>query len=93
MKKTNFKHYVSTVKEFYKVVSVLNQHCGHGNWTMSGRPLRKVKRIDRHNRLAKMCAIVPWDNPPIPKLQSQSLTIIVPEDEKSVQTRLLLEKL
>ena len=92
MKKATFNHSVGSQREFYKAVSILNKECGHGNWTMSGRPLRKIKRVEMYNRVAKMCAVVPFDNPPIAKLQTYDLTIQVPESKKSVQSRLLLEQ-
>lgn len=92
MKKAIFNHGVGSQREFYKAVSILNKECGHGNWTMTGRPLRKIKRVEMYNRVANICAVVPLDNPPIAKLQKYNLTIVVPESKKSVQSRLLLEQ-
>ena len=39
--------------KFYRLVSLLNKHVGHGrvNWTMSGRPLKKIRRASQYNSL------------------------------------------
>lgn len=92
MKKATFNYGVGSRQEFYKAVSILNTECGHGNWTMTGRPLRKVKRVEMYNRVARICSTVPFDNPPPAKLQTYNLTIVVPESKKGVQSRLLLEQ-
>jgi hypothetical protein len=92
MKKVKFNHGVGSQQEFYKAVGILNKECGHGNWTMSGRPLRKVKKVEMYNRYARICSTVPFDNPPPAKLRTYDLTIVVPESKKSVQSRLLLEQ-
>ena len=42
---------VGRLKDFYKVVRVLNTELGHGNWTTQGRPVRKIKRVDQYNRI------------------------------------------
>ena len=42
---------IGRLKDFYKVVRVLNNELGHGNWTTQGRPVRKVKRVDQYNRI------------------------------------------
>jgi len=80
MKKIKFNHNVGSCKEFYQIVKILNSECGHGNWTMQGRPLRKIKRIETYNRIAMQ------------HIQTHTLTIVVPDSKKSIQSRLLLEK-
>lgn len=42
---------VAGVKNFYRLVSTLNQELGHGNWTTLGRPIRHLRRIDKYNAL------------------------------------------
>ena len=34
-------------REFYNLVPVLNRTFGRGNWTCRGRPIRKLRRIEK----------------------------------------------
>lgn len=34
-------------KEFYRLVPVLNRTFGRGNWTCRGRPIRKLRRVEK----------------------------------------------
>ena len=87
MKKIQFNHNVGSCQEFYQIVKILNSECGHGNWTMHGRPLRKIKRIETYNRIATK-HVIPLTFNTI----THTLTIVVPDSKKSIQSRLLLEK-
>lgn len=43
---------IGRVIEFYKIVRLLNSMIGHGNWTTRGRPVRRLRRVDRYNRIS-----------------------------------------
>lgn len=34
-------------KQFYSAVRILNRQVGRGNWTTRGRPVRKLRRLER----------------------------------------------
>ena len=36
-----------SARHFYNLVSVLNRQVGRGVWTTQGRPVRKLRRLDR----------------------------------------------
>lgn len=36
--------------QFYSIVRLLNQECGKGNWTIKGKVLKGLKRIEQHKR-------------------------------------------
>ena len=40
------------ISDFYRAVSILNNELGHGNWTTTGRPVRKLRRVDQFNRIS-----------------------------------------
>jgi len=71
------------LKDFYNVVSVLNNELGHGNWTTRGRPVRKVKRVDIYNRHC-------YKLTPI-GLRTIDIVFCVPSNAESIQSRLVLE--
>ena len=35
-------------EQFYSIVRLLNQECGKGNWTIKGKVLKGLKRIEQH---------------------------------------------
>ena len=67
------------IRDFYCVVSTLNSELGHGNWTTVGRPVRKLRRCDRYNRVVFSA--------------DRKLDIVfrVPFGSESIASRLLLE--
>ena len=36
--------------QFYAIVRLLNQECGKGNWTIKGKVLKGLKRIEDHQK-------------------------------------------
>lgn len=36
--------------QFYAIVRLLNQECGKGNWTIKGKVLKGLKRIEEHKK-------------------------------------------
>lgn len=36
--------------QFYSIVRLLNQECGKGNWTIKGKVLKGLKRIEQHRQ-------------------------------------------
>ena len=36
--------------QFYAIVRLLNQECGKGNWTIKGKVLKGLKRIEDHKK-------------------------------------------
>lgn len=36
-------------EQFYNIVHLLNQECGKGNWTIKGRVLKSLKRVEKYN--------------------------------------------
>lgn len=54
--------------QFYAIVRLLNQECGKGNWTIKGKVLKGLKRIEEHKRYysnytasVKKTVVVPQD--------------------------------
>jgi hypothetical protein len=41
---------IGSLIKFYRLVQLLNQYFGHGNWTTAGRPVRKLRRVDYFNQ-------------------------------------------
>ena len=41
-----FKFKFSTREQFYGIVRLLNAECGKGNWTIKGKVLKGLKRIE-----------------------------------------------
>ena len=39
--------------QFYKVIHTLNCECGKGNWTIKGRVLKSLKRIEKYSTFYK----------------------------------------
>ena len=40
-----------STRHFYNLVRILNQQIGRGSWTTQGRPVRKLRRLDKMNHL------------------------------------------
>lgn len=38
---------LSSTKDFYNLVGALNRTFGHGKWTCRGRPVRKLRRVEK----------------------------------------------
>lgn len=38
---------LTNTRDFYNLVGVLNRTFGHGKWTCRGRPLRKIRRVEK----------------------------------------------
>lgn len=36
-------------EQFYNVVHLLNKECGKGNWTIKGRVLKSLKRVEKYS--------------------------------------------
>jgi len=36
--------------QFYSIVRLLNQECGKGNWTIKGKVLKGLKRIENYQK-------------------------------------------
>ncbi len=36
-----------STRHFYNLVRILNQQIGRGSWTTQGRPVRKLRRLDK----------------------------------------------
>ena len=54
--------------QFYAIVRLLNQECGKGNWTIKGKVLKGLKRIEQHSQFysgytatVKKTVVVPAD--------------------------------
>lgn len=71
---------VSRLKDFYHAVSVLNKELGHGNWTARGRPVRKLRRIDRFNNFALML-----------DRRKLDIVFVVPKESSYIFSKLMLE--
>lgn len=71
------------IRDFYRVVSILNCDLGHGNWTTVGRPLRKLRRVAGYNSRRWL----------FPNFKSRNIDIVfrVPSGSEAIATRLLLE--
>lgn len=55
-------------EQFYSIVRLLNQECGKGNWTIKGKVLKGLKRIEKTKALyagysvfVKKTVVVPKD--------------------------------
>jgi predicted ribonuclease toxin of YeeF-YezG toxin-antitoxin module len=55
-------------EQFYAIVRLLNQECGKGNWTIKGKVLKGLKRIEtapqfyiNHKASVKKTVVVPAD--------------------------------
>ena len=75
-----FTYKIKRVKDFYRIVSVLNHEYGHGNWTTVGRPLRKIRRVSYFNLIAS--TLHPRD---------EVVVFRVPKNSDIILSRLALE--
>ena len=44
-----FKFKFTNREQFYGIVRLLNNECGKGNWTIKGKVLKGLKRIELHS--------------------------------------------
>ncbi len=65
-------------EQFYKIVHMLNGECGKGNWTIKGRVLKSLKRIEKYSSFYKGYK------------EHIRKEIIVPANKADVQAYLLL---
>jgi len=67
------------IRDFYRVVSILNRELGHSNWTTVGKPVRKLRRVDNYNRISFSAD------------RTIDIVFRVPSGSLAIATRLLLE--
>ena len=70
---------VGKLTEFYKIVKLLNNMVGHGNWTTHGRPLRRLRRVDYYNRMS------------FANNRTLDIVFCLPKKYSHVSSRLMLE--
>ena len=71
---------ISRLNDFYHAVRVLNRELGHSNWTARGRPVRKLRRVDRFNRFVLMC-----------NQRKLDIVFVVPKESSYIFSKLMLE--
>jgi|TARA_B100000035_G_scaffold312572_1_gene324353 hypothetical protein len=75
-----FKFKFSTREQFYGIVRLLNNECGKGNWTIKGKVLKGLKRIEEMNGMySGMSTYVPY----------VEKTVVVPKKQDHVESMLL----
>lgn len=64
-------------KQFYDIVRLLNSECGKGNWTIKGKVLKGLKRIEQTSAysISHMMGSV----------ASVNKTVVVPADKQYVE--------
>ena len=90
---------IDSVEQFYRLVSSMNREFGHGkeNWSISGRPLRKIKRVNDYNQILKSLQFAATSNisyiagTPDIKFRTVDITINVPANRSGLLTKVLLE--
>lgn len=70
---------IGRLTEFYKIVQLLNNMAGHGNWTTRGRPVRRLRRVDSYNRISFFSD------------RKMDITFCLPAEHSYISSRLLLE--
>lgn len=78
-----FKFKFSTREQFYGIVRLLNAECGKGNWTIKGKVLKGLKRIETTWGGWGMSSHNTAYTPYVEK------TVVVPEKYKHVESMLL----
>ena len=66
----------TTREQFYGIVRLLNSECGKGNWTIKGKVLKGIKRLEKEKELGYAWGL---NGPSVNK------NIIVPEKHKHVE--------
>ena len=59
--------------QFYSIVRLLNQECGKGNWTIKGKVLKGLKRIENYQKYYSSYT------------GNVNKTIVVPNEKKYVE--------
>jgi hypothetical protein len=72
-----FEFKFTTREQFYGIVRLLNSECGKGNWTIKGKVLKGIKRLEKEKELGYMYSS--YNGPSVNK------NIIVPEKHKHVE--------
>ena len=74
-----FKFKFSTREQLYGIVRLLNAECGKGNWTIKGKVLKGLKRIETTWGSFGGTSYTPY----------VEKTVVVPEKYKHVESMLL----
>jgi hypothetical protein len=45
-----FEFRFTSREQFYSIVRLLNHECGKGNWTIKGKVLKGLKRMEQHQK-------------------------------------------
>ena len=72
-----FKFKFTNRAQFYGIVRLLNAECGKGNWTIRGKVLKGLKRIETQGY---------WPSQFTPYIEK---TVVVPEKDKHIESMLL----
>ena len=73
-----FKFKFTNRDQFYGIVRLLNAECGKGNWTIRGKVLKGLKRIEQ-----TYGTLIAGYTPHVEK------TVVVPEKHKHIESMLL----
>jgi hypothetical protein len=68
-----FKFAFTSREQFYSVVKFLNHECGKGNWTIKGKVLKGLKRIEQYKQYYSS-----YDH-------SIEKVVVIPEDKSYVE--------
>jgi len=71
-----FEFKFTTRKQFYGIVRLLNSECGKGNWTIRGKVLKGLKRLEKEKDMGYS-----WGG----MAGSVNKNIVVPEKYKHVE--------
>lgn len=68
---------VNGLDSFYQIVSILNNEIGHGKWTTEGRPIRRLRKLEKYNSFVDF-------------KRSQKIVFKIPKGYNFLLTRLML---
>lgn len=68
---------VNGLDSFYQIVSILNNEIGHGKWTTKGRPIRRLRKLEKYNSFVDF-------------KRSQEIVFYIPKGYNFLLTRLML---
>jgi hypothetical protein len=74
-----FKFKFTNREQFYGIVRLLNNECGKGNWTIKGKVLKGLKRIEQQSAWTGVSAYV----------QYVEKVVVVPSKHKHVESMLI----
>lgn len=74
-----FKFRFTNREQFYGIVRLLNNECGKGNWTIKGKVLKGLKRIEQSLGI--------YHQPPF--TQYVEKVVVVPQKHKHVESMLI----